>query len=93
MVKSVTVSISSLKKCKSLVGSYWISRLKIFVSSREAPKVINSYKIIEKTKDNGDKSFYILGKSDLVFPSLSEILKFYSSHYLNQSPLIKPVRI
>jgi hypothetical protein len=67
--------------------------LKIFVSSREAPKVINSYKIIEKTKDNGDKSFYILGKSDLVFPSLSEILKFYSSHYLNQSPLIKPVRI
>lgn len=57
---------------------------------KEAPKVINSYKIIEKTKDNGDKSFYILGKSDLVFPSVSEILKFYSSHYLNQSPLIKP---
>ena len=53
--------------------------------------MINSYKIIEKINENGDKEYYIFGKSDLVFPSLPEILKFYSSHYLNQSPLIKPV--
>jgi hypothetical protein len=60
---------------------------------REAPNVINSYKIVEKVNENGDKSYFILGKSDLVFSSLSEILKFYSSHYLNQSPLIKPVSL
>jgi hypothetical protein len=58
---------------------------------REAPKVINNYKIIQKrSEESTDYVFYLFGKEDCLFSSISSILEFYSTHYLNQSPLVKP---
>jgi len=53
----------------------------------EAENLINSYKIV----CNNEQSYFIRGKEDTQFNSIAQILQFYSSHYLNQSPLIKPV--
>ena len=59
---------------------------------KEASKCINNYKIIHKITENQTKNeFYLYGKEDLVFKSIPNILEFYSTHYLNQSPLVKPV--
>ncbi len=59
---------------------------------KEAAKCINNYKIIHKVTENQLKNeFYLYGKEDLVFKSIPSILEFYSTHYLNQSPLVKPV--
>ena len=68
---------------------------------KEAHETINSYKIMiasnaEANKSNdsdseGSHSYYIYGKEDCLFISIPKILEFYSTHYLNQSPLIKPV--
>ena len=63
---------------------------------KEAPKCINNYKIIHKVSEDVLKhqvanEFYLYGKEDLVFASIPSILEFYSTHYLNQSPLVKPV--
>lgn len=61
---------------------------------KEAPKTINSYKIIHTVKKtealNLEHVFFILGKEDFIFKSIANILEFYSTHYLNQSPLVKP---
>jgi hypothetical protein len=35
--------------------------------------------------------YYLYGKEDWLFTSIAKILEFYSTHYLNQSPLVKPV--
>ena len=69
--------------------------------NREAPKTINNYKIIHKqstaatpvTSDDENNSvvYYLYGKEECLFPSIPSILQFYSTHYLNQSPLVKPV--
>lgn len=53
--------------------------------------MINNYKIIQTLDNGGNLSYFILGKNDLSFKNVPDILRFYSSHYLNQSPLIKPV--
>ncbi|RNA44929.1 adapter molecule Crk [Brachionus plicatilis] len=62
---------------------------------KEGPKSINSYKIIHRCTDDhkiqkDSHVFYIYGKEDCLFSSIPSILEFYSNHYLNQSPLIKP---
>lgn len=62
------------------------------LSVKEAPKCINNYKIIHKLVEDDTKNhvFYLYGKEDCLFTSIPNILEFYSNHYLNQSPLIKP---
>lgn len=68
---------------------------------KEAHETINSYKIMrsgkaEEAQATGDSdsespySYFIYGKEDCLFPSIPKILEFYSTHYLNQSPLVKP---
>jgi len=73
---------------------------------KEAPDTINSYKIIHTVKnltnnnsggdedddsdENTEHAFYIFGKQDCLFSSIPKILEFYSTHYLNQSPLVRP---
>jgi proto-oncogene C-crk len=63
---------------------------------KEATKCINNYKIIHKITESSSPStlskneFFLYGKEDLVFTSIPSILEFYSTHYLNQSSLVKP---
>lgn len=71
---------------------------------KEAPDTINSYKIIHTVKNNlenphsedddidesTEHAFYIYGKQDCLFSTIPKILEFYSTHYLNQSPLVRP---
>lgn len=70
--------------------------LKLLLYYREAPNCINSYKIVHKViknlEDNSREthSFHVFGKEDCLFDSIPKILEFYSAHYLNQSPLVKP---
>ena len=57
---------------------------------KEASKCINNYKIIHKIGENRNE-FFLYGKEDLMFASIPNVLEFYSTHYLNQTPLVKPV--
>jgi hypothetical protein len=58
---------------------------------KEAPKCINNYKIRHKYNDELKADRYFLqGKEDYLFTSIQKILEFYSTHYLNLSPLVKP---
>lgn len=66
---------------------------------KEAPDTINSYKIMRtrnstnldgESEDETNHSYYIFGKEDCLFSSIPKILEFYSTHYLNKSPLVKP---
>lgn len=62
---------------------------------KEANELINSYKIVHKINSNADDNsvthtFHIYGKEDCLFENIPKILEFYSKHYLNQSPLVKP---
>lgn len=51
------------------------------------------HRFIENTNDQENSHvFFIYGKEDCLFSSIPNILEFYSNHYLNQSPLIKPVK-
>ena len=69
---------------------------------REEANNINNYKIIhtvrndediENSRNSMNHVFYIHGKEECLFASVPKILEFYSTHYLNQSPLVKPVTI
>lgn len=61
---------------------------------KEAHGVINSYKIMHTqdetttTTEEATDTYYIHGRNDCHFQSISEILSFYSTHYLTQSPLV-----
>lgn len=66
---------------------------------KEAAETINSYKIMQtrnstsgeaESEDETSHAYYIFGKEDCLFPSIPKILEFYSTHYLNKSPLVRP---
>lgn len=66
--------------------------------SREVADCVNSYKIVHRiinsAEDNSvSHTFHIHGREDCLFESIPKILEFYSGHYLNQSPLVKPVTV
>ena len=56
---------------------------------REGTKV-SHYIVNSKTSDGGVMRFHI---GDMVFPSLPDLLTFYKSHYLDTTPLVRPVRL
>jgi len=62
---------------------------------KEVADCVNSYKIVHRiinsAEDNSvSHTFHIHGREDCLFESIPKILEFYSGHYLNQSPLVKP---
>ncbi len=76
-----------VKEAPDCINSYKIMH-SVKYNNNNTNKINSS---LDDSDNDGIHSFYIFGKEECLFESIPLILEFYSTHYLNQSPLVIPV--